>query len=115
MRTRGITTKPILVHSFNAGTKRVSSTPAHKWVVDPNDQPFIGPLNQWEDEPKRSYIPLLTTKSPDMVVDTINNIDLHPYELTKYEVNDYVKTIPLHKNRRWKPGHMVRTGGAPTL
>ena len=88
VRTRGITMKPIRVHSF--GTKRVSSTPAQKWVVDPNDQPFIGPLNQWDDEPQRSYIPLLTTKSPDMVVDTIDNIDLHPYELTKYEVNDYV-------------------------
>jgi len=23
--------------------------PAQKWVVDPNDQPFIGPLNQGED------------------------------------------------------------------
>jgi hypothetical protein len=90
VRTRGITMKPIRVHSFNTGTKRVSSTPSQKWVLDPNDQPFIGPLHQWENEPQRSYIPLLTNKSPDMVVDTIDNIDLHPYELTKYEVNDYV-------------------------
>jgi len=86
--TRGITTKPTRVHRF--GTKRVSSTRAQKWVVDPNDQPFIGPLNQGEDEPQRSYIPLLTTKSPVTVFDTIDQIDRHPYNLMKYEVNNYV-------------------------
>ena len=86
--TRGITTKPTRVHSF--GAKRVSSIPAQKWVVDPNDQPFTGPLNQGEDEPQRSYIPLLSSKSPVTVVDTIDQIDLNPYNLTKYEVNDYV-------------------------
>ena len=40
-----------------------------------------------------------------MVVDTIDMIDLHLYELTKYEVNDYVlRRFP--KNRRWKPGQI---------
>jgi hypothetical protein len=87
-RIRETTIRPPRVHSF--GTKRASGTPAQKWVMDPNDQPFIGPLNQGEEEPQRFYIPLLPTKSPVTVVDTIDQIDLHPYELTKYEVNDYV-------------------------
>ena len=34
--------QPIRVHSRSTGF----STPAQKRIVDPNDQPFIGPLNQ---------------------------------------------------------------------
>ena len=58
--------------------------------MDPNDPPLTGPLNQGKEEPQRSCIPLLSSKSPVTVVDTIDQIDLNPYNLTKYEVNDYV-------------------------
>ena len=63
--------KPIRVYSI--GTRSTgSSTPAQKWIVDPNDQPFIGPLNQGKKEPQRSYIPLLSSISPVKIVDTID-------------------------------------------
>ena len=48
--------KPIQVHSI--GTRSTgSSTPAQKRIVDPNEETFIGPLNQGEEERQRFYIP----------------------------------------------------------
>jgi hypothetical protein len=70
-------TKPIWVHSI--GTRSTgSSTQAQKWIVDPNDQPFIGSLNQGKEGPPSSYIPLLSTTAPGKIVDTIDQIDLNP-------------------------------------
>ena len=81
--------KPIRVHII--GTRSTeSSTPAQQWKLDPNDQQFIGLLNQGEDGTKRSDIPLLSSTFPAKIVDTIDQIDLNPYIITKNEVNDYV-------------------------
>ena len=55
----------LYVHNF--GTKRMSSTPAQKSVMNPNDLQFKG-----EEGPKRSCIPLLSSKSLVTVVDTID-------------------------------------------
>jgi len=79
--------KSIRVHRI--GTRSTGSrTPAQKWIVDPNDKPFMGPLHQGDEGPRRSYIPLVSSTSPAKIVDTIDQIDLHLYISTKYEVND---------------------------
>ena len=72
--------------------------PAQKWIVDPNDRQFIGSIKPRGRGTSASYIPLLCSGSLGKIVDTIDQIDLNPYILTKYEVNDYVlKRFPSTK------------------
>ena len=89
-------------------TTTTPRTTATKWIIDPDATTFIGPLNHGEEADALQYIPLLTS-TDGTPVDTIAEIDVDPYMLTRYTVNDYVL-------RRYpqKPGRDTQKNMGPT-
>ena len=67
-------------------TPRTTST---KWIIDPDVATFLGPHNHGKEADGLQYIPLLTS-SNSTPVDTIAEIDVDIYTLTRYAVNDYI-------------------------
>ena len=70
-------------------TTTTPRTTATKWIIELDATTFIGPLNYGEDAEALQYIPLLTSAN-GTPVDTTAEIDIDPYMLTRYAVNDYV-------------------------
>ena len=79
--------KPTRAHSIGAKSN-MSSTVPQKWA---NDQQFMGPLNKGNRDLSVpiSYYNVLNLRQ-FTIVDTIDQIYLNPYILTKYQVDDYV-------------------------
>ena len=73
---------------MRVSTTTTPQTTATKWIIDPDATTFIGPLNHGEGADALQYIPLLT--STNGTPGDIAEIDVDPYMLTRYAVNDYV-------------------------
>jgi hypothetical protein len=89
-RRRNIHGAPqVLVNTMRVADTTTPRTAATKWIIDPDANTFIGPLNYGEEANALHYIPLLTSAN-GKPVDTIAEIDVNSYMLTQYAVNDYV-------------------------
>ena len=89
---------------MRASTTNKPRTTATKWIIDPESAPFVGPLNHGQEVESLQYIPLLTS-SHGLHVDTLAKIDVDPYMLTRYAVNDYVlRRYPPDKAGDGHPG-----------
>jgi hypothetical protein len=81
----------------------VARRPARRWILDPHKPRFIGPLNEGEEGEDTSYI-RLPADDDDDIVDTIDDIDVPQFQITKYEVGDYVlRRYPPSKTGKGNP------------
>ncbi len=88
-------------------------TTATKWIIDSDATTFIGPLNYGEEAEALQYISLLTSAN-GKPVDTIAEIDVDPYMLTQYAVNDYVLRRYQPTKGKGHPENMGPTGAVCT-
>jgi hypothetical protein len=72
-RRRNIHGAPqVLVNTMRVADTTTPRTAATKWIIDPDANTFIGPLNYGEEADALQYIPLLTSAN-GKPVDTINS------------------------------------------
>ena len=79
----------VLINTMRVATTTTPRTTATKWIIVPDATTFKGPLNHGEEADALQYIPLLTSAN-GTPIDTIAEIDVDPYMLTRYAVSDYV-------------------------
>ena len=79
----------VLVITMRVSTTTKPCTAATRWINNPDSSPFIGPTN-FGQEGNANHLHLLLTPTNEKNVDTIAEIDVDPYEPTRYAVNDYV-------------------------
>jgi hypothetical protein len=98
------TTIPILVANIIPAA-RPAIRPSRKWILNPNPPSRVGNTSQNEEEEMdTTYVRIPLDQEDDNVVDTINEIDLNPYVVTTYEVNDFVlRRYPVSKAGKGNP------------